>query len=423
MLALVTTSWRNALRHMRRRPLRTFLTLLQVFLAALAMTLALSAYLGSIAPLVPSQIFQVVVQTPNANGGSTPYYVFHDSELPKLKGLTSAAAQMAVDWDAYVPEVDAQGERFQLRSGALVSASYPDIVPITLTRGSFFTPAEVANYSFFVLLSDDAAKVIFGNANPVGQQVEIPVSFSSFSPNAKMRPYQVIGTFSASAEVRSTYDVPAMLVPAWHGLEGPGVAANKLWVKALPGKGEAARAEVLAAAEQMYGDQVQEEAAQHGQSLEKGAAFSIQEPGQQTGGPSFFNPNVLTFALFGIIALIIGAIGIFSITTVDVTERTHEIGIRRSLGASRSRITVEVVLEAALLAALGGLLGVGAAAGVIPWVASRVGQTLFYGVNLSWQPLAALVVFLVVIVVGAGLGLIPAVQASRMKPVEALREV
>jgi ABC-type antimicrobial peptide transport system permease subunit len=72
---------------------------------------------------------------------------------------------------------------------------------------------------------------------------------------------------------------------------------------------------------------------------------------------------------------------------------------------------------------LGGLIGVGISALVIPLLATQVGSELFQGVNLSFQPLAGLAVFVVVIVVSAGLGLFPALQAGRMKPIEASREI
>lgn len=106
---------------------------------------------------------------------------------------------------------------------------------------------------------------------------------------------------------------------------------------------------------------------------------------------------------------------------VDALERERETGIKRALGSTRGRIKREMTLEATLLSGLGGLLGVLVAALIIPLLLQQVGDALFWNVNLRWQPLAAAIVFAITLLLGMVLGFFPALRASRVRPVEALK--
>jgi len=114
------------------------------------------------------------------------------------------------------------------------------------------------------------------------------------------------------------------------------------------------------------------------------------------------------------IALVIGGIVIMNIMLVSVTERTKEIGIRKSLGARKVDILKQFLVEAITLSAFGGIFGV-----LLAWIIGRVLTQVFFPTYLS---LAA--VFVAVTVSGAiGVmsGIFPAWQAARLDPIEALR--
>ncbi len=128
--------------------------------------------------------------------------------------------------------------------------------------------------------------------------------------------------------------------------------------------------------------------------------------------------TVLTVVLILIsaIALVISGIGIMNIMLVTVTERTREIGIRMSLGASRRVILLQFLFEALLISTGGGILGI--LLGVsVPVLANSL-QTEVY---IPVSKLSILVAFLVSGVVGVAFGLLPANRAARLNPTEALR--
>ena len=116
------------------------------------------------------------------------------------------------------------------------------------------------------------------------------------------------------------------------------------------------------------------------------------------------------------ISLVVGGIGIMNIMLVGVAERTREIGIRKSVGASNSNIVSQFLIESLMISLLGGLLGV--ALGAVS--AFIVGLAVYFTPIFSWQIFA--VAFLVSVSVGVVFGLYPAIRAARKDPIESLRQ-
>ncbi|MFT3712704.1 MAG: ABC transporter permease [Archangium sp.] len=131
--------------------------------------------------------------------------------------------------------------------------------------------------------------------------------------------------------------------------------------------------------------------------------------------------NQLTGSLYGVaigvglITLIVGGIGIMNIMLVSVTERTREIGVRRALGARRSTILLQFLVESSIVAALGGSIGTALGLGLAqlialasPLAATVSGSAIALGIGFS-------------AVVGLVFGIWPAWRAAQLDPVEALR--
>jgi putative ABC transport system permease protein len=119
--------------------------------------------------------------------------------------------------------------------------------------------------------------------------------------------------------------------------------------------------------------------------------------------------------VIGIIALVVAGIGIMNIMLVSVTERTKEIGIRKSLGARPSSIRRQFLLEAVILCNVGGLIGVVIGFG-LGNILSLV-TSFAVSVPMEW----AVIGLLFCSAVGIGFGLVPAIKASKLDPIEALR--
>ncbi|HWB21698.1 MAG TPA: ABC transporter permease [Gaiellaceae bacterium] len=123
------------------------------------------------------------------------------------------------------------------------------------------------------------------------------------------------------------------------------------------------------------------------------------------------------FLGLGVVALIVGAVGVANIMIISVLERRSEIGLRRALGATKAQIRTQFLAESILLAAIGGVVGVLAGAAA----------TAVYASSKSWDvviPFEAWSGGIVsAILIGALAGLMPAVRASRLPPTVALRTV
>jgi putative ABC transport system permease protein len=120
-----------------------------------------------------------------------------------------------------------------------------------------------------------------------------------------------------------------------------------------------------------------------------------------------------------IITLGLGGVGVMNIMLVSVAERTREIGIKQSLGATPSRILLEFFLESIALTFISGLAGVAFAVVVTSLVNQLPLPTMFAGLPI--RPLTAVLAFVALALVGVLAALAPARRASRLPPVEALR--
>jgi hypothetical protein len=137
--------------------------------------------------------------------------------------------------------------------------------------------------------------------------------------------------------------------------------------------------------------------------LEYGQAFLI------------FRIGALFAGVFGALGLILASIGLYAVVAYDITQRTHEIGIRMALGAGRAGILREVVMRGVRLAVPGALVGIAMAAGVASLL-----RTLLLGVN-PFDPLTYGFTALVLIAVCLLASFVPARRAATASPLEALR--
>jgi putative ABC transport system permease protein len=132
--------------------------------------------------------------------------------------------------------------------------------------------------------------------------------------------------------------------------------------------------------------------------------------------------------LIGTLTLAIGGIGLANIMLVSVTQRTREIGVIKSLGATRRSILLQFLLEAMVIVTAGGLIGVLAgvtismAVGTLPLLGPLFKDTSGAGdIHLKVSEFAVLTSTIMLEIVGLVSGLLPAIRASRLDPIDALR--
>jgi putative ABC transport system permease protein len=134
------------------------------------------------------------------------------------------------------------------------------------------------------------------------------------------------------------------------------------------------------------------------------------------------NFNIIMAAVAGIaggmlcISIIVGGVGIMNIMLVTVTERTREIGIRKTVGAKRSHILAQFLIEASLLCLFGGAVGL-----LLGYLVGMIASRLIFNYT-PWVPLSAFIIgFGVPAAIGILFGYYPAAKASKLDPIEALR--
>jgi putative ABC transport system permease protein len=269
----------------------------------------------------------------------------------------------------------------------------------SVVLGSFFTQAEIKGDENVMVLGQDTAEELH-LYDPVGETVEV-------GPDDI--PFTVIGVLNSVGSSSTSEDEDDMaLVPittAQEELTGSTGVTN-IYL-------EAASQSALGAA---YYEADDELLALHGVTNAEDADFTI-TPQTSIDQTEKSADQTLAFLLGGIaaISLLVGGIGVANIMLVSVTERIREIGLRKALGAHPGAIMRQFLVEASVLGFVGGLIGAGlgiAADVIIPKVSS---ETVV--ISGTWTFIAILVALLV----GFVAGVLPAVRAARLAPIDALR--
>ena len=284
------------------------------------------------------------------------------------------------------------GQRTRRTNVNGVGPDVPVVWRFAVAAGRFLPHDDPRSARAFTVLGSKVRQELFGDANPLGQTVRI----------AGER-FRVIGVMESKGQILGFDLDDAVYIPTARALE----MFNRDGVMEI---------DVLYAAGTPV-DQVVEDirkalVARHGQ---EDTTLTSQERMLDVLGSVL---NVLTFAVgaLGGISLLVGGVGVLTIMTIAVTERTREIGLLRALGAGRLQIMALFLGEATVLAALGGLAGLGLGIGGA-WLLHALVPAL--PVHPHW--LFALLAELLAALIGLAAGTLPARRAARLDPVEALR--
>ena len=392
--------------------LRSALTLLGMIIGVMAVVVVYSLIQG----------FNTYVDEKIAGIGAKSFTVQRFNPLEDFKDTDTIAAAQRRNKDLTLEDFEylkerstligrlgarARGSSSQIKRGDQVLEDVPvsgttaliaDIENRDIAEGRFIVEPENDAAQRVAYLGADVATKLFPVGSPVGQEISIAGL-----------PYRVIGVEAARGTVFGIPQDNFIQVPLkTYANNFGGLIRNRSLYFVATSK-----------TDDQFNDAVDEARFLMRVRRKLGAKekdnFGIVTPDAITGlRDRLFGTIFLVAIAVPSIALLVGAIVIMNIMLVSVTERTKEIGIRKSLGARQMDILKQFLVEAVTLSAMGGAVGV-----TIAWIIGRVLTALFFPTFLS---IGAVVIAVgISMLVGVMAGVFPAWKAARLDPIEALR--
>jgi putative ABC transport system permease protein len=404
-VALRETVW-LALDTLRAHKLRSFLTLLGVILAVFTLVLVMSAveglnrYVADKIANLGANVFIV-----NQFGIITSYeeWVKAQKRLPitiedyeYLKEHLRLARQVGAA-DDFRTDVRYGNETLEdvLLMGA--TENFAELRAIEVAGGRYLTEQDDRHRAPVCFIGSDLVERFFPHADPVGKPLRVGDHV-----------YEIVGVAKSKGSVLGQSQDNFVHIPLGTYLKSWSGPRTSIFVLI-----QASSADLM--------DAAQDEAralmrARRRVSYHEPDNFGIVAPSAITGFFREMTGRIFTLAV-GLTAvfLVVGGVVIMNIMLASVTERTREIGIRKSLGARRQHIVMQFLVESSMMAAVGGLAGLAAA-----YATGKLVTTLTSFPILT--PVHAVAIALALSTgVGLFFGIYPAVRASRLDPIEALR--
>lgn len=399
-------TFRLALESLRAHKLRSFLTLLGVILAVTTLVTVMSVvtgmnvYVADRIANLGANVFLVDrfgIITSNdewVKAQKRPLILMEDYE--RLRDSMKTARAVAASDDRSV-QVRSGNVKMDNTSVQGVTPNFADVRNINVAQGRFINDADDQHHSEVVFIGADVAKKFFANVDPIGKTI-----------NAETHSYEVIGVAEVIGSAFGQSQDNFMIMPLatyykeWH--------RQSDWLTIFV---QAPSGEMMSA--------TQDEARMLMRAW-RHLPYSAKDNFAILGSDSIMKlwhdltGNLAMVAVMLVsVFLVVGGIVIMNIMLASVTERTREIGIRRSLGARKKHILFQFVTESAVLSTVGGIMGVLSAYAV---VALGRGTT---GIPMETPITAVLVSLAVSTGVGLFFGIYPAMKAAKLDPIEALR--
>ena len=396
-----------ALTALRTNLMRSILTTLGVMIGVLAVILAVAVGDGAKISVMDSinqlgSNMAIVFPQPENRGGRRVV------DRGRLTERDAAAIQRLVPWvSGMAPQLRStvqlviQG-RNTTTTAVGVTADYARVANVEIETGRLIEEADIRTASRVIVVGQSVATKLFGSFDPLGQSVRVNrvpftiigvlaskgSTFGNDNDDLTLVPITTARQRFASTATQGPDDLHVLFVGFDEGVEL--AEAKRNMVRVLRARNNVPKGEI--------------------------SPFTInttEEFMKQSGLVTSVFQGVLV--AIASISLLVGGIGIMNIMLVSVTERTREIGLRMALGAKRSDIRNQFLVEAAVLCVIGGGIGLALAAGLSIILASA----LEFPVVISMSTAIGSMLFSAFI--GLAFGSYPAIRASRLSPIEALR--
>jgi putative ABC transport system permease protein len=393
---------------LRTSKLRSFLTLLGIILATttliavMAMIHGMDVYIANTVTSMGSDGFRIVkiaflgnfdpkkfLQMQKRNPELSPdefQYLKDHATLVQDFGMSASRSVTVSLGSRTLTEITLEGG----------TADWAALSDTEIANGRYFTEIEDRHRSAVAIIGADVESNLFADADPIGKEIKV-----------EGRPFTVIGVAKAKGSVFGQsqdgfVDVP---IGAYFQIYG-----------SRTGIRYAARA-----ADQKVLEQAKDEmsmlirARRHEQPGQDDTFSILSSDSLVSAFDQLTNAIAATAVAIVSIFMVVGGVVIMNIMLAVVSERTHEIGIRKSVGARRQDILNQFLVESSMLAGMGGLIGV-----VLAWIVSTLVRS-FTAVPMAVPISAVLIGLGLSTAVGLFFGIYPAQRASKLDPIEALR--
>ena len=400
-------SMRAALWDILANKMRSGLTILGILIGTAAVILLVAVGVG-VSNAVQDQIRNLGTNTlyvvPEMNDGDQAAGT--DTRRARLtaqdvRALSDKGRAPAVGLVAPVQEASGtvtwQGASYAVKSFYGSEPAYASIRNVTVSAGRLLSAEDESSHAKVAMIGLTVAERLMGKGvNPVGQDVDFN--------GVRLR---VVGVLTARGSDGVDDQDDVLVAPLSTTVDHIVGSVESYTLVAI----QAVSRQSLPAAMDQAIEVLRQK---HELKPEAPDDFQLFNAGElAAAGESAAGALQLFLAAIAVISLIIGGIGVMNIMLVTVTERTHEIGIRKALGAQNRDVLTQFLMESMLLAGLGGILGVVVGIGL--------GQLPMGNATPVVLPSTVVVSFVVSIVVGVFFGVYPARRAAALTPIEALR--
>jgi len=415
MLTFFTQSFKNSFRALLANKTRSFLTMLGIIIGVAAVIIIMAVGAGA-QSLILAQIkgigSDLIGILPGKSDDEGPpasvmgivitTLTYDDIEALKKKNnvpnLLNAAAYVkgveTVVWENNELDTNLNG----------TTASYPDIESSGVEVGRFFTEDEERSMARVAVLGSKVKEDLFGSSEAIGHKIKI-----------KKHGFEVIGVMAEKGTVAfQNYD-DQILIPI-STAQKLILGINHITMARAKADSEENIDRVIADIEKTLREQhnITDLSGDQDDFTVQSASDALDTITTVTDALKYF------LAAMAAISLLVGGIGIMNIMLVSVSERTREIGLRKAVGATRSNILSQFLVESVAVTLLGGLAGI-IVGSLFSFLVAVVAGALGYEWEFSVSFISIILAVGVSGAVGLIFGLYPADKAGRLDPIEALR--